>query len=123
MPIDGVVKVYALQQLSTDWSPEWKLERTKPSKSANSTGQCFYLAPKSVQRILTDAKKWSGQSLRVYMVSGPPGVGKSEFIIWLASQLGLSVYRVSLSSSSLADNLFAQLLSQSSITDNAADKI
>ena len=53
------------------------------------------------------------------MVSGPPGVGKSEFIVWLASQLGLSVYRVSLSSSSLSDNLFAQLLSQSSITDNA----
>ena len=119
MPIEGVVKIYALQHLSADWTPEWKLERVKPSKRANGEGQFFYLHRPSLQRILTDAKLWTGGALRIYMVSGPPGVGKSEFIVWLASQLGLSIYRVSLSSSSLSDNLFAQLLSQSSISDNA----
>ena len=119
MPIEGVVKVYALQQLSSDWTPEWKLERVKPSKNAKDRGQFFYLARDPIDLVLTDAKMWSRGALRVYMVSGPPGVGKSEFIIWLASQLGLSIYRVSLSSTSLSDNLFAQLLSQSSITDNA----
>ena len=118
-PVGGVVKVYALQQMSSDWTPEWKLERVKSCKSAMSSGQSFYLERESLQRILADAKLWSGLSLRVYMVSGPPGVGKSEFIIWLASQLGLPIYRLSLSSTSLTDALLAQLLSQSSITDNS----
>ena len=117
-PADGVVKVYALQQASTDWTPEWKLERVKPCKSSTGTGQAFYLERDSLQRLVADAKLWSSLSLRVYMVSGPPGVGKSEFIIWLASQLGLSIYRLSLSSSNLSDNLLAQILSQTSISDD-----
>jgi len=82
------------------------------------TGQSFYLERDTLQRLLVDAKLWSSRSLRVYMVSGPPGVGKSEFILWLASQLGLPIYRLSLSSSSLSDNLLAQLLSQTSISDS-----
>ena len=117
-PTDGVVKVYALQQLSTDWTPEWRLERVKPCKSATGTGQSFYLERDSLKHLVEDAKLWPSQSLRVYMVSGPPGVGKSEFIIWLASQLGLSIYRLSLSSRNLSDNLLAQLLSQTSISDD-----
>ena len=52
------------------------------------------------------------------MVRGPPGVGKSEFIIWLASQLRLPIYRLSLSNPSLSDNLLAQLLSQTSISES-----
>ena len=118
-PIEGVVKVYALQQMSSDWTPEWKLERVKSCKSASGTGQSFYLQRHSLKNILIDAKLWTNRALRVYMVSGPPGVGKSEFIIWLAGQLGLPIYRISLSSTSLTDNLLAQLLSQSSISDNS----
>ena len=56
--------------------------------------------------------------LRVYMLRGPPGVGKSEFIIWLASQLRLPIYRLSLSNPNLSDNLLAQLLSQTSISES-----
>ena len=117
-PIQGVVKIFALQQSSTDWVPEWKLERVKPCKSVVGTGQSFYLERDILHRLLVDAKLWSGRSLRVYMLSGPPGVGKSEFILWLASQLALPVYRLSLSSRSLSDNLLAQLLSQTSIVDS-----
>ena len=116
---DGTVRIYGLRQSSTDWVPEWKLERMKPCKSVAGTGQSFYLQSDALKHLLSDAKLWSRTNLRVYMVSGPPGVGKSEFILWLASQLGLPIYRLSLSSSSLSDNLLAQLLSQSSITDNS----
>ena len=122
-PIQGVVKIFALQQSSPDWAPEWKLERVKPCKKVGGTGQTFYLHhpdarsdPRNI--ILMDAKLWSDRSLRVYMVSGPPGVGKSEFILWLASQLGLPIYRLSLSSRSLSNSLLAQLLSQMSISDS-----
>ena len=114
----SVVKVYALQQMSSDWTPEWKLERVKPCKSSAGSGQSYYLERDSLRRLVADAKLWSGHSLRVYMVSGPPGIGKLEFIVWLASQLGLPIYRLSLASGSLSDNLWAQLLSQSSILRN-----
>ena len=114
-PIDGVVKVYALQQMNTDWTPESKLERIKPTKTPKGNDQSFYFESESLNTIFTDATLQSSLSLRVYMVSGPPGVGKSEFIILLASQVGLSIYRFSLSSSNLTDNLLAQLLSQSSL--------
>ena len=118
-PTDRMVRIYGLQQSSTDWVPEWKLERMKPCKSVAGTGQSFYLQSDALMHLLSDAKLWPRTNLRVYMVSGPPGVGKSEFILWLASQLGLPIYRLCLSSSSLSDNLLAQLLSQSSITDNS----
>ena len=55
----------------------------------------------------------------MYLVIGPPGVGKSEFVIWLASQLALPVYRLCLSSPTLTDDRLAQLLSQSSIREDA----
>ena len=58
-------------------------------------------------------------ALRVYLVSGLPGVGKSEFTIWLAGQLGLPVYRLCLSSSRLTDDRLAQVLSPSAITFNS----
>lgn len=55
----------------------------------------------------------------VYMITGPPGVGKSEFTIWIAGQLGVPVYRLCLSSPRLSDDRLAQLFSQSSISFNS----
>ena len=62
---------------------------------------------------------WPGVALRVYLVTGPPGVGKSEFTIWLAGLMQLPVYRLCLSSPRLTDDRLAQLLSQSAITYNS----
>ena len=119
LPVDGAVKVYALQESSADWVPEWKFERMKACKSITGTGQAFYLQRSNLQRILADARLWTSTSMRVYMITGPPGVGKSEFVIWLASQLALPIYRLCLSSPTLTDDRLAQLLSQSAITENA----
>lgn len=118
-PAKGFVNVYALQESSTDWIPEWKFERVKQLKSTRFTGQGFFLERRSLSKILKDAKIWRPSELRVYMISGPPGVGKSEFTIWLAGQLGLPVYRLSLSSRQLTDERLAQLLSQSSVAFNS----
>lgn len=118
-PIDGVVSVFALQESSTDWVPEWKFERSKPCKSASGTGQSFFLHRGSLDTVLADARLWASTSLRVYMVTGPPGVGKSEFTIWLAGQLRLPVYRLCLTSKKLTDDRLAQLLSQSAVGHNS----
>ena len=118
-PTQGIVKIYGLQESSTDWVPEWKFERVKPCKSVSGNGQSFFLPRDSLQKVLVDARLWAGVALRVYMISGPPGVGKSEFVVWLASQLDLQIYRLNLSSRSLTDDRLAQLLSLSSISDDA----
>jgi hypothetical protein len=118
-PVKDVVNIYALQESSADWVPEWKFERVKPCKNASSTGQGFFLERDSLGKVLADAKLWSKSALRVYMITGPPGVGKSEFTVWIAGQLGLPVYRLSLSSAKLTDERLAQLLSQSSVTSNS----
>lgn len=118
-PSEEFVDVYALQQSSIDWVPEWKHEKTKPCKHEESTGQSFFLARASMQKVLADARLWPTTTLRVYIITGPPGVGKSEFTLWMAGQLGLPIYRLSLTSSQLTDERLAQLLSQTSVKLNS----
>ena len=117
-PLDQV-EIYGLQESSTDWIPEWRLERTKPLKSKNQDGPGFYLEREAFQGILKDALLWSQQSLRIYLVTGPPGVGKSEFTLWLAGQLKMPVYRLCLSSNRLSDDRLAQLLSHRALKYDA----
>ena len=58
--------------------------------------------------------------MRIYLVLGPPGVGKSEFIVWLAGQLHLPVYRLSLHSPKLTDDVLAQVFSHSWLKHDSA---
>ena len=118
-PDASVVKVFALEETSSDWVPTWACYRKKPFKSTSGSGQTFYLARNCLRNVLADAKLWSNTALRVYLVYGPPGVGKSEFTIWLAGQMQLPVYRLCLSNPRLTDDRLAQLLSQSAITYNS----
>ena len=113
------VGVYGLQQSSTDWIQEWGLDRTKTVKSGEHTGDRFYLERKEFKRLRTDAVMWASSDLRLYMVTGPPGVGKSEFTLWLAGCLCWPVYRLSLTMDNLTDARLAQLLSASSMKHDA----
>jgi len=117
-PDEGIVNVYALQESSSDWMPEWKFARVQQCKNAQGTGPCFFLQRDSLNRVLQDARLWARSALRVYMITGPPGVGKSEFTIWLASQLRMPIYRLCLTNPRLTDDRLAQLLSQTAICHN-----
>ena len=114
----SIVKVFALAETSSDWVEEWKCYRNKPFKTKSGSGHAFYLERDCSQKVLADACLWSNSTLRIYMVIGPAGVGKSEFTIWLAGQMKLPVYRLCLSNPRLTDDRLAQLLSQSAITYN-----
>ena len=116
----NVVEVYGLQQASTDWAPEWQLERTRLLKDSGAVGDRFYLERSVAKEILVDATLWSSTGLRIYLILGPPGVGKSEFIVWLAGQLRLPVYRISLHSAKLTDDMLAQVFSHSWLKHDAA---
>jgi len=111
-PPPSIVEVYGLQQSSTDWTPEWQLERTRLLKDESGVGNRFYLERSSSREVICDAKLWTGNNLRIYMMLGPPGVGKSEFTVWLAGQLRLPIYRVSVNNQQLTDALLAQVFSQ-----------
>ena len=111
-PPESIVEVYGLQQSSCDWMPEWQLERTRLLKDASGVGDRFYLERASSREVLFDARLWASSSLRIYMMLGPPGVGKSEFTVWLAGQLRLPIYRVSVNNPQLTDALLAQVFSQ-----------
>ena len=113
------VEVYGLQESSSDWVPEWKLERTKARKSSSQSGDLFYLERDIFKEIQADAQIWAKRSLRLYMVTGPPGVGKSEFTVWLAGILRMPIYRLSLTMGSLTDARLAQLLSQNMMKHEA----
>ena len=99
--------------------PEWTCYRAKPYKTTSGSGQAFYLERDCLNTVIADAQLWSGTALRVYLVIGPPGVGKSECTIWLAGHMQLPVYRLCLSNPRLTDDRLAQLLSQSAITYNS----
>ena len=101
------------------WVPTWELERNKRVKDASGTGSSFYLERDSLRKIDADAKLWASSELRVYSITGPPGVGKSEFTQWPAAQLGLPLYRLCLSSPKLSDDRLAQLLSPSATSHSS----
>ena len=113
------VEVYGLQESSSDWVPEWKLERTKARKSSSQAGDLFYLERSIFKELQADAQIWAKRSLRLYMVTGPPGVGKTEFTVWLAGTLRMPIYRLSLTMGSLTDARLAQLLSQNMMKHEA----
>lgn len=74
--------------------------------------------------ILADACTWSGKELRIYLIVGPPGTGKTELTIWLAGYLRVPLYRLSLNDPRLSDQIFAQLVSPTSLRhDNAVIQI
>ena len=73
---------------------------------------------------MVDASTWSGKELRIYLVMGPPGTGKTELTIWLAGWLRVPLYRLSLNDARLSDQTFAQLVSPQSLRhDNAVIQI
>ena len=114
-PTQGVVEVFALDQTSSDWVPEWKLRCVRPIKHTGHAGLRFFLKRDSTTELLADALTWCGKELRIYLITGPPGVGKTELTIWLAGFLNVPLYRLSLNDPRLTDQVFSQLVSPTSL--------
>lgn len=125
-PEKGTVDVYFPFSRSSDWAPEWKHERSikiairsDPNVDV-SVGLKYHMQRSAFTEIINDAKLWSQDKLRVYIIYGPPGVGKSHFVIRLAQALTLPIYRARLTSLSLGDDSLQQLFSASAMLHEAA---
>jgi len=93
-------------------------------KSTEGMGLGFFLERSCSVELLSDACTWFGQALRCYLITGPPGTGKTELTIWLAGYLKLPLYRLSLNDSRLTDQPFAQLVSPTGMShDNVVLQI
>ena len=123
-PANDVVEVIALDESSKDWVPEWKVRCVRPLKRTEGMGLGFFLERSCSVELLSDACTWFGQTVRCYLITGPPGTGKTELTIWLAGYLKLPLYRLSLNDSRLTDQLFAQLVSPTGMShDNVVLQI
>jgi len=123
-PQKDAVEIFALDQSCMDWVPEWKLRSVRPMRRSSGVGHGFFLQQCSVNSLLADACTWCGKALRTYMIVGPPGTGKTELTVWLAGYLRVPLYRISLNDPRLTDQLFAQMISPTTLThDNALIQI
>ena len=84
MPDAQFVEVIAPDQTSIDWIPKWRTRCVRATKSIDGAGNGFYLKRRSMVPILADAAIWNGKELRIYLIIGPPGSGKTELTIWIA---------------------------------------
>ena len=91
------VQIYRPVRRWKEEEPEWTLYRTRRAPSATTTGPMSYLPRESLREILVDVTQ-RHTSLRVYFIHGETGTGKSNFVVWLAGQLGMPVYNISLTS-------------------------
>lgn len=120
-PQSGAVDIYFPYESSTQWAPEWKRERSikvTPQQalstlppSSTPQGLRFHLKRTAFNEILNDAQLWSQDKLRLYIVHGKPGVGKSQFVTRLAHATKLPIYRARLTSLSVRDDTLQQLFS------------
>ena len=53
--------------------------------------------------------------LRVYFVHGATGTGKSDFVVWLAGQLGMPIYNISLTSPMVQGDSLLALFSETAL--------
>ena len=108
------VQIYRPLQRWKEEAPEWTLYRTRCAPSASTTGPMSYIPRRSLSGILVDVTH-RHTSLRVYFVHGATGTGKSHFVVWLASQLGMPIYNISLTSPMVRGDSLLRLFSETSL--------
>mgnify|MGYP006292305297 CR=1 FL=1 len=108
------VQIYRPLQRWKEEEPEWTLYRTRCSPSASTTGPMSYIPRQSLRQILVDVTH-RHTSCRVYFVHGATGTGKSHFVVWLASQLGMPIYNISLTSPMVQGDSLLRLFSENTL--------
>ena len=110
------IQIYRPKQKWKEGEPEWTPYRTRraPSASTTVTGPLSYIPRQSLREILVDVTH-RHTSLRVYFVHGATGTGKSHFVVWLAGELGMPIYNISLTSPIFQGDSLLALFSETAL--------
>ena len=110
------IQIYRPKQKWKEGEPEWTPYRTRraPSASTTVTGPLSYIPRQSLREILVDVTH-RHTSLRVYFVHGATGTGKSHFVVWLAGELGMPIYNISLTSPMFQGDSLLALFSETAL--------
>ena len=107
------VQIYHPLQRWREEEPEWTLYRTRRAPSASTTGPMSCIPRQSLRGVLVDVTHRQ-TSLRVYFVHGATGTGKN-ILLWLAGQLGMPVYNISLTSPMVQGDSLSRLFSETAL--------
>lgn len=135
----GIVEVLELQQDNADWPPEWQSVRkenavrgeaesttmTKRRSAVHSApdvrSTSFYFVQDWAERMMKHADfamKHSGRMRTTLFLHGQKGSGKTLFVEWLASELGLPIYYIDLRASFLNDSVLRDALTPRKLRHN-----
>jgi len=135
----GVVEVLELQQDCADWPPEWQSVRKESAvrgedESTSEAGRrsaihntpdmrstAYYYVQDWAQRMMKHADfaiKHGGRMRTTLFLHGQKGSGKTLFVEWLASELGLPIYYIDLRASFLSDSVLRDALTPRKLRHN-----
>ena len=135
----GTVEVLELQKDSADWPPEWQSVRKdtavrgdveynsevgRPSamhSTADMRSSEYYFVQDWAKRMMKHADfamKHSGRMRTTLFLHGQKGSGKTLFVEWLASDLGLPIYYIDLRASFLDDSVLRDALTPRKLRHN-----
>lgn len=101
----------------TPWGSEWRQfgfpRRPRPLSSVILDGNLGEHLKKDVLEFIDNSQWYIDRGIpyrRGYLLHGPPGTGKSSYIMALAGELGYNICMINLSESGLTDDRLAHLL-------------
>ena len=122
---EGRVEVYDLQQDCKDWSPEWQRVRNENAIRGDMTQGAGSFAQYHVKgwamqmlKYAEFATKHTTRMKTTLYLHGPKGSGKTVFVEWLASELGLPIYFIDLQSGLITDDVLRDALTPRRLKHN-----
>ena len=121
----GMVEVMQLQKESTEWAPEWheirKEHAVNRSRTSSESPSSHYSVQPWATRMLRHAEfgvKQQGRSRTCLFVHGSKGSGKTLFVEWLASELGLPIYYIDLHADFITDTVLRDAITPKKLRHN-----
>ena len=121
----GMVEVLQLQKEFTDWAPEWReIRRERAVNRCVNASHCpsaYYSVQPWATQMLKHAEfgvRHKGRTRTCLFLHGTKGCGKTLFVEWLASELGLPIYHIDLRADFITDSVLRDSITPRKIRHN-----
>ena len=121
----GMVEVLQLEKESTEWGPEWHAIRKERAvnrgMSASGSPSAYYSVQSWATKMLKHAEfavQHKGRNRTSLFLHGAKGSGKTLFVEWLASELGLPIYYIDLRADFINDSVLRDAITSKKLHHN-----